>query len=101
MNWITEVSKDEKILATDSCLYFKKENDYKHYFEDLISGNHQRIILDLSRLRAIDTISIMKILILKNRMLKEGRTLQIKGCSDDVFNTFKFLRIDSFINIEK
>jgi len=95
-----EISEQENMLVIDPSINVVKESSYTPYFEKLISGNHDVLTLDLSMIETIGSAGIMRILILKNRLLQDARMLRIKGCSDGVCETFRFLRMNRFIDFE-
>ena len=76
-------------------------DDFQKQLEELAAGKHQTITLDLSDVNAINSSCIGKILLFRKRLSESGRTIQIKGCSDTLYNTFQLIKFDKLISIEK
>ncbi len=96
-----EVSTDEVILEVEGALNGEAANEFQKNLEELAAGPHRIITLDLSKVDAINSSCIGKILLFRKRLSETRRTIQIKGCSDSLYNTFQLIKFDKLINIEK
>ncbi len=96
-----ELSPDEIVLEVHGALNGETADDFQKNLEELAAGKHRIITLDLKDVNAINSSCIGKILLFRKRLSESRRTIQIKGCSDTLYNTFQLIKFDKLINIEK
>ena len=96
-----EVSSDEIMLEIQGGLTGNKANEFQDQLEELASSPHKSIVLNLSEVNTINSSCIGKILLFRKKLSEENRTIQIKGCSDTLYNTFQLIKFDKLIPIEK
>jgi anti-anti-sigma factor len=95
------VSKEEVLLEVSGPLSGEATNEFHRNMEELVAGGHATITLDLSQTTTINSSVLGKILLFRKKLLEEGRTLQIQGCSDALFKTFQMIKFDTLIPIRK
>ncbi len=95
------VSPEEMRLEIHGPLSGEATNEFHKHLQDLAAENHKIVTLDLSDVSTINSSSLGKILLFRKKLSEEGRTLQIKGCSEALFKTFQMIKFDKLIPIEK
>jgi anti-anti-sigma factor len=96
-----EISGDEINLQVTGSLNGEPANEFQKNLEELAVGSHKIITLNLKEVNSINSSSIGKILPFRKRLAEQDRTIQIKGCSDALFNTFQLIKFDKLLTIEK
>ncbi len=96
-----EISNEEVVLEIDGPLNGDVVDEFQKIMEELIAGPHRIITLNLSKVEAINSSCIGKILLFRKKLSEARRTIQIKGCSDSLYNTFQLIKFDKLIHIEK
>jgi len=96
-----ETTKGEAILEIHGPLSGDITNEFQKQLQELAAGGNNTITLDLSDVGTINSSSLGKILLFRKKLSEEGRTLQIKGCSEALFKTFQMIKFDKLINIER
>ena len=96
-----ELSKDEIILQISGPLNGEPASQFQKYLKELSAGVHKTITLDLSEVSSINSSCIGKILLFRKKLAEQDRTIQIRGCSDSLYNTFRLIKFDKLLNIEK
>jgi anti-sigma B factor antagonist len=96
-----EISGDEINLQVTGSLNGEPANEFQKNLEELAVGSHKIITLNLKEVNSINSSSIGKILLFRKRLAEQDRTIQIKGCSDALFNTFQLIKFDKLLTIEK
>jgi anti-anti-sigma regulatory factor len=97
---VKQVSSDEVILAVDGPLMGESAVAFGLQMEDLVATRKSVITLDLSRTPAINSAAIGKILTFKKKLVEQQRTLQIRGCSKELFGTFQMIKFDTLMSIK-
>ncbi len=96
-----EISNDEINLQVTGPLNGEPANEFQKNLEELAVGSHKIITLNLKEVNSINSSSIGKILLFRKRLAEQDRTIQIKGCSDSLFNTFQLIKFDKLLTIER
>ena len=96
-----EISNDEINLQVTGPLNGEPANEFQKNLEELAVGSHKIITLNLKEVNSINSSSIGKILLFRKRLSEQDRTIQIKGCSDSLFNTFQLIKFDKLLTIER
>ncbi|MBA7589628.1 hypothetical protein ES708_31715 [subsurface metagenome] len=96
-----EISNEEINLQVTGPLNGEPADEFQKNLEELATGSHKIITLNLKEVNSINSSSIGKILLFRKRLAEQDRTIQIKGCSDSLFNTFQLIKFDKLLAIEK
>lgn len=96
-----KVNKDEILLQISGPLNGEPANEFQKQLEELSTGAHKTITLDLSEVSSINSSCIGKILLFRKKLSEQDRTIRIQGCSDSLYNTFQLIKFDKLLNIEK
>jgi anti-anti-sigma regulatory factor len=96
---VKQVSSDEVILAVDGPLSGESALAFGLQMDDLAATRKSVITLDLSRTPAINSAAIGKILMFRKKLVEQQRTLQIRGCSPELFSTFQMIKFDTLMSI--
>ncbi len=96
-----EVSKDEIVLEVQGALNGEPAADFQSRLDEVVSGPHQTIALDLSQVESINSSCIGRILLSRKRLSEQGRSIRISGCSNALLNTFQLIKFDKLVKIEK
>ena len=90
---------------TASILYVDGESlrgsTYEEEFERIRRSAGGSVIVDVSRMSTMDTAAVVKILDLWERLFTEGRQLLIRGCTEEVYSVFKYLKICAILPVER
>jgi anti-anti-sigma factor len=95
------VSPTEVMLEIHGPLSGETTNEFHKHLQDLSGEKATVVTLNLSDVSTINSSSLGKILLFRKKLSEEGRTLQIKGCSDALYKTFQMIKFDKLISIEK
>lgn len=96
-----QLSRDEVLLAVTGSLSADTSPDFHRQLEQLAASRSTVITLDLSRTDSICSSAMGKILLFKKKLAEESRTLQIRGCSPNLFSLFQMISFDSLIPIQR
>ncbi len=96
-----ELSKEQVLLQISGPLDGESVVAFKEYLEELVSLSHRTVTFDLSEVQAINSSSIGKILLFRKKLIDQKRKLEIRGCSDELYNIFKTIMFDRIIDIKK
>jgi len=96
-----ELSSEEIMLEVQGALNGDTVDQFQKNLEELAASPHRIITLNFSDVNAINSSCIGKILLFRKRLSEENRTIQIKGCSDSLYNTFQLIKFDKLIAIDR
>ena len=96
-----DLSRNEVILAVVGPLAGEATTEFHRQVEELVAASYGTIFLDLSRTESINSSALGKILLFRKKLAEARRDLQIKGCSETLYKTFKMIKFDTLIPIEK
>jgi anti-sigma B factor antagonist len=95
------LSRDESLLEVQGALSGETAAEFQQHLQDLDAEGRAQVTLNLSGVTTINSSSIGKILLFNKRMVEQGRTLRIRGCSEALFHTFRMVKFDTLVKIEK
>ncbi len=95
------VSPNEMCLEVHGPLSSEATNDFHRHLQELAAEKCATVTLDLSDVSTINSSSLGKILLFRKKLSEEGRTLQIKGCSEALYKTFQMIKFDKLISIQR
>jgi len=98
---VKHVSSDEVVLSIDGSLSGEAASEFHRQMEELIAGSCKKITLDLSKTPTINSSAIGKILLFSKKLNEQQRSLQIRGCTESLYNTFLMIKFDALISIKK
>ena len=96
-----DLSKDEVLLSVIGPLDGETTAEFHRQVEELANASYAIISLDLSRTVSIGSSALGKILLFKKKLAETQRTLQIRGCSDNLFKTFQMIKFDTLMSIKQ
>ncbi len=73
--------------------------EFHRQVDELCSGDTITVTLDLSRTLSINSSALGKILLFRKKLAEQQRTLQIRGCSENLYKTFQMIKFDTLISI--
>ena len=59
------------------------------------------VTLDFTNTDSINSSALGKILLFRNKLAEQDRTLKIKGCSESLYKTFQMIKFDTLISIKQ
>lgn len=95
------LSREEAVLEIQGALSGETAGELQRHMEEMTAERHTRVTLNLSGVTTINSSSLGKILLFRKKLAEEGRTLQIRGCSEALFKTLQMIRYDTLISIER
>ena len=98
---VKQLSPDEVALYVDGSLSGETTSEFHRQMDELIAGPWGKITLDLSKTPTINSSAMGKIVLFRNKLNAQQRSLQIRGCSESLYNTFLMIRLDTMISIQK
>lgn len=98
---IEEVSAQEIRLTIDGSLSGEPFEDLQKNLDRLLEKLHPVVTLDLSRVHAMSSSSIGKLLLFHRTLQKEKRELRIRGCSAHLFRIFEITTLGDLVSISK
>lgn len=82
-------------------LVFNTSSFILEFIEKIIqSSKAQKVVLDLEGVEHIDSSAVGMFISIKNRLMKDGRTMVIEGLSDNVRRVLTFLDIANFLDLD-
>ena len=96
-----ELSAEQVLLKISLPLDGETATTFQEYLDELLAGPHKIITFDLSEVKAINSSSLGKILLFRQKLTNQVRTFQIRGCSDQLYSVFKLILFDRIIDIKK
>jgi anti-anti-sigma factor len=96
-----QVSRDEVMLSVVGSISAETIAEFHRQVDELCSGDTVTVTLDLSRTPSINSSALGKILLFRKRLAEQQRTLQIRGCSENLYKTFQMIKFDSLISIQR
>jgi anti-anti-sigma factor len=96
-----QVSRDEVMLSVVGSISAETIAEFHRQVDDLCAGDTVTVSLDLSRTPSINSSALGKILLFRKKLAEQQRTLQIRGCSENLYKTFQMIKFDSLISIQK
>jgi anti-anti-sigma regulatory factor len=96
---VREISEREAVLDVDACVHDGNCAEFVQHFSQLIEGDHPLITMNLSKLTAINSLTVEHIRVFENMLSQRGKSLQIKGCNSKVLTMLRFLRIDQVVPV--
>ena len=94
-------SSEEVILEIHGPLSGESTNEFHKHLQEISSEKCATVTLDLLDVNSINSSSLGKILLFRKKLMEEGRTLQIRGCSEALYKTFQMIKFDKLISIQK
>lgn len=94
-------SPQEIILEIHGPLSGESTAEFHKHLQEMSAEKCTTVTLDLADVNSINSSSLGKILLFRKKLMEEGRTLQIKGCSEALYKTFQMIKFDKLISIEK
>jgi anti-anti-sigma regulatory factor len=86
----------EGSLAGDQSVF-----DLERLLGELEKSPYRRITLNCLKVPAINSSSLGKLFLFFNKLRSEGRSLQIRGCSETLFKTFQLIEMENHIPYER
>jgi anti-anti-sigma factor len=93
------VSNDETILVIGGPLSGEAVAEFHKKMEALCASRALTITLDFSQTPTINSAAIGKLVLFRKRLADQGKSLQIRGCSEGVLKIFRMIRFDKLIKI--
>jgi anti-anti-sigma factor len=94
------LSRDESLLEVQGALTGETAAEFQQHMQDLVAGGHACITLNLTGVSTINSSTIGKILHFRKLLDDQGRTLQIRGCSEALYRTFQMVNFDKLIKVQ-
>lgn len=94
-------SKDEVMLVVKGPLNGNTADEFQEQLAAMAQGPQGTIVLNLADVNSINSSCIGKILLFRKKLFEEGRSIEIRGCSDALFNTFQLIKFDKLIPIRR
>ena len=95
------VSGGETILIAEGEITEESTEEFGARLDALFAGRATMVTLDLSRVPAMGSRAIGKLLLLKKRLGEQGRRLRVQGCSDSLLSVFRMIKLDTVLPIQK
>lgn len=91
----------ETTLFVDADLHGETGKQFSEWMETLYAAKSPAIVVDLTKGTGITSEGIGKLLSVRRRALEDNRTFKIDGCSANVYDTLKKIKIDTLIEIAR
>jgi len=98
---LKQTGPGEMTLFVNSDLHGEPGKRFSEWMEKLYATKCLAIVVDLSQGIGITSEGIGKLLSVRRRALEDNRTFKINGCSDNVYSTFKKIRLHTLIEIAR
>jgi anti-anti-sigma regulatory factor len=97
----TERSRDEAALAVNGPLTDDVADAFQQHLEELIAGGWPLVTLDFTKVNAISSRCLGKIMFLRMKLHEKNRSLRIGGCDSELYKSLKIARFDYFMDISQ
>jgi anti-anti-sigma factor len=97
----TERSRDEGVLAVNGPLTDEAADEFQQHLEELIAGGWPLVTLDFTKVKAISSRCLGKIMFLRMKLHEKNRSLRIGGCDPELYKSLKIARFDYFMDINR
>lgn len=99
---LKELAPDEIVLEVHGTLMGMESTDFFHRnLENATARNVKTVTLNFDDVDAINSSCIGKIFLFQKKLEEQGRTIQIRGCSDSLLKTFQLIKLEQLIRIER
>jgi len=95
----SEPSREEAILAVVGPLLDENADEFQRALDELLAGGWPVVTLDLSKVKAMASKPMGKIVFMKNRLEEKHRMFRIRGCDDSLSQQFLMVKFDRIIDI--
>ncbi|HEB09634.1 MAG TPA: anti-sigma factor antagonist [Spirochaetales bacterium] len=96
-----EVGQEEIILNISGPLNDNTTAECEKYLDDIVAGTHRIVTVNMAEVDSINSTCLGKILRTSQLLLAQNRLFRIVGCSDLLYSTFRKLKVENLIMIEK
>ena len=100
MNFNLNTQKDESILSIAGELDALSVQDLRPVIERIADDRPPKVLVDLSKLRLIDSSGVGAIVALYKRIKAQGGNVAVIGLKDQPLAIFKLLRLDRVFRAE-
>jgi len=69
--------------------------------DQLLQATQPQVVLNLSKVPAINSANLGKLFSFFNKLKSSGRTLKIKGCSETLYKTFQLIEMENHITYQR
>ena len=95
------VSNVEAVLVIGGPLSGDAVAEFQRKMDALAASRFLTITLDFSQTTTIGSAALGKLLVFRRNLAEQGKTLQIRGCSDGMYKVFQLIQLDKLISITK
>ncbi len=95
-----QVHGDEIRLRVRGPLGASDMEEFQSQLSRAAEGPYRHVVLDLSDLDSINSRGIGKILLSHKRLSEQGRDMCIRGCSRNLYNVFRLIKLNTVIPLE-
>jgi len=95
----SEPSREEAILAVVGPLLDENADEFQRALDELLAGGSPIVTLDLSKVKAMASKPMGKIVFMKNRLREKRREFRIRGCDAGLYQQFLMVKFDRIIDI--
>ncbi|BEP29863.1 STAS domain-containing protein [Helicovermis profundi] len=104
---IKTIENDAIYIKMQKDLVAPNISEFKSKIVDFLEDNEDEsedldeVILNLSEIDNIDSMGVTFVVGLYKSVVKEGKSFRIEGCSDDIKQLFKLMKLDEFFDIDE
>ena len=97
MTYGTTHNEDSVVLTVQGELDAMTVTELRETLDGIVAEGHQRVIVDLTELRMIDSSGVGALVSLYNRLRAKGGKLFIRGIKDQPLAIFRLLKLDRIL----
>lgn len=101
LNSVETVSENSITAKLEGKLVTGSLDEFREKLKELIRNGPNTVILDMSDVNFIDSTGIGFLAATYNSLTKNGGTFRIIGLSEELYDFFISLRLNSYFDIEK
>ena len=94
MTFARTVAGGESVLTIEGALDAMSTPELRPVIEEMVAESTERVIVDLSKLRLIDSSGVGAIVSLYKRVRARGGQVAVRGLRDQPLAIFRLLRLD-------
>lgn len=96
-----EISPGQVTLVIDGSLSGANAQEFQSQLEDITSKEYTLVTLDMAQTTSINSACIGRMLLARKKLKDSSGDIQVKGCSDVIYESLTSLNLDKLINIER
>jgi len=101
MELSTQKNKQSLFIEIIGPIDNENAEDLKDNLREILGEDFKEVIIDLSYVPFITSSGIGKFLLFYKNIIASGRSMRIKGISENLYDLFRSIKLDQLFSIQK